>query len=108
MDSVVKCLKRWLFCDHKMEDGWLAALSYCENLKTLRFLSCKTIDLNPGPHEHLGSCPTLERLHFEKCQLRDKQSVRALFVVCQGVKDIIFKNCWGLNNDIFSITTDLR
>lgn len=101
-------LEELTFCDHKMEDGWLAALSYCENLKTLRFLSCKTIDLNPGPHEHLGSCPTLERLHFEKCQLRDKQSVRALFVVCQGVKEIIFKNCWGLNNDIFSIAADLR
>ncbi|MFS7911778.1 putative leucine-rich repeat domain superfamily [Helianthus anomalus] len=59
-------------CDHKLEGGWLVALSYCTNLKTLKFQSCKFINLNPGPSEHLGSCPTLEELYLERCQLRDK------------------------------------
>ncbi|KAK8694603.1 hypothetical protein V6N13_072151 [Hibiscus sabdariffa] len=65
--------------DHRMEDGWLAALSYCENLKTLKFLSCKRIDWNPSPDEYFGFCPTLKRLHLQKCQLRNKKSMRALF-----------------------------
>ncbi|PPS14536.1 hypothetical protein GOBAR_AA06047 [Gossypium barbadense] len=63
-------LEELTICDHRMEDGWLAALSYCENLKTLRLLSCKRIDLDPGPDEYLGFCASLERLYLQKCQLR--------------------------------------
>ncbi|KAI3817906.1 hypothetical protein L1987_11706 [Smallanthus sonchifolius] len=94
-------LEELTFCDHRMDDGWLSALSYCESLKTLRFVSCKGIDLNRELDEHLGVCPMLERLHLERCQLRDKQTVRALFLVCQTVEEVVFKNCWGLNDAMF-------
>lgn len=76
-------LEEMTFCNHKMEDEWLSALSYCDSLKTLRFLCCKHIDLSPGSDEDLGSCSSLERLHLEKCQLRDKLGARALFLLCQ-------------------------
>ncbi|GKV17569.1 hypothetical protein SLEP1_g28055 [Rubroshorea leprosula] len=94
--------------EHRMDDGWLAALSYCENLKTLRFLSCKKIDASPGPDKYLGSCPALGRLHLQKCQLRDKKSIRALFRVCGVVKEIIVQNCWGLDNGMFSAASICR
>ena len=68
--------------DHRMDDGWLAGLPYCENLKTLNIMSCQRIDANPGPDEYLSSCPALERLHLQNSQLRDKVSVRALFMTC--------------------------
>ncbi|KAH7853426.1 hypothetical protein Vadar_002259 [Vaccinium darrowii] len=96
-------LEEFTLTSHRMEGGWLSALSYCENLKTLKFQSCKKIDCSPGPDEHLGYCPTLERLHLERCQLRDKRSVRALFLMCENVREIVFQNCWGLDNDMFSI-----
>ncbi|GKC89268.1 F-box protein-like protein [Tanacetum coccineum] len=64
----------------RMDDGWLSSVSYCENLKSLRLVSCKRIDGNPGLDEHLGSCRMLERLHMERCQLRDKESLRAVFL----------------------------
>ncbi|PON51027.1 F-box domain containing protein [Parasponia andersonii] len=101
-------LEELIFCDHRMEDGWLAALSYCENLKTLKFLSCKRIDSCPGQDEYLGSCPTLERLHLQKCQLRDKKTARALFVLCGLVKEIVFQDCWGLENDVFRLASICR
>ncbi|KAL4574900.1 hypothetical protein LXL04_021740 [Taraxacum kok-saghyz] len=94
-------LEELTFCDHRMDVGWLSALSYYENLKSLKFVSCKGIDQSPELYEQLGFCPMLERLHLEKCQLRDKQSVRALFFLCQVVGEVVFKNCWGLNNAIF-------
>lgn len=94
-------LEELTFCDHRMEDGWLSALSFCENLKTLKFVSCKGIDRNCELDEYLGICLMLERLHLEKCQLRDKQSVRALFIVCQTVGELVLKNCWGLNDAMF-------
>ncbi|KAF7146973.1 hypothetical protein RHSIM_Rhsim03G0166100 [Rhododendron simsii] len=96
-------LEELTITSHRMEGGWLSALSYCENLKTLKFQSCKRIDCSPGPDEHLGYCSTLERLHLERCQLRDKHSVRALFLMCETVREIVFQNCWGLDNDMFSI-----
>ena len=96
-------LEELTLINHRMEGGWLSALSYCENLKTLKFQSCKRIDCDPGPDEHLGSCPALERLHLEQCQLRDKQSVRSLFLMCETVREIVFQNCWGLDNDLSSI-----
>ncbi|PWA92310.1 RNI-like superfamily protein [Artemisia annua] len=94
-------LEELTFCDHRMDDGWLSGISYCENLKTLRFVSCKGIDRNCEVDEILGVCPMLERLHLEKCQLRDKQSVRGLFVVCQNVTEVVFEKCWGLNDAVF-------
>lgn len=94
-------LEEMTLCDHRMDGGWLSALSFCGNLKTLRLQSCKTIDANPGPDEHLGSCPTLEELHIQRCQLRDKQCLKALLLVCETVRDIVFQDCWGLDDDIF-------
>ncbi|KAJ9553518.1 hypothetical protein OSB04_017563 [Centaurea solstitialis] len=94
-------LEELSFCDHRMDDGWLSGLSYCENLKSLKFVSCKGIDRDPDVDEHLGVCPMLERLHLERCQLRIKQCVRALFYVCQDVQEVVFKNCWGLNDGMF-------
>ena len=60
--AIGKCcqmLEELTFSDHRMGDGWLAAISFCENLKTLRFQSCKRIDPNPGMEEYLGCCPAL-------------------------------------------------
>ncbi|KAK9273689.1 hypothetical protein L1049_018499 [Liquidambar formosana] len=94
-------LEELTLCDHRMDGGWLAALSFCGNLKTLRLQSCKSIDSSPGSDEHLGSCPTLEELHLHRCQMRDKQSVKALFLVCEAVREIVLQDCWGLENDIF-------
>lgn len=101
-------LEELTFSDHRMDDGWLAALSYCENLKTLRFVSCKKIDPSPGPDEYLGSCLALERLHLQKCQLRDKKGVRALFRVCEAVRELVFQDCWGLDDDIFRFADVFR
>ncbi|XP_044504391.1 F-box protein At5g07670-like [Mangifera indica] len=101
-------LEELTFVDHGMDGGWLAALWYCENLKTLRFVSCKRIDPSPGPDEYLGHCPVLERLHLQKCQLRDKKSVGALFRVCEAVREVMFQDCWGLDNDIFRLTNVFR
>ncbi|KAF8379224.1 hypothetical protein HHK36_028654 [Tetracentron sinense] len=101
-------LEELTLCDHRMDGGWLSALSFCGNLKTLRLQSCKSIDTNPGPDEHLGSCPTLERLHLQRCQVRDKQSVKAMFLVCEAVREIVLQDCWGLDNDMFSMASTFR
>jgi len=86
-----------------MDAGWLAALSYCGNLKTLRLQSCRSIDSSPGPDEHLGLCKTLESLHLQRCQMRprDQHGVRALFLVCREVREIVLQDCWGLENEVF-------
>ncbi|KAI8536353.1 hypothetical protein RHMOL_Rhmol10G0250600 [Rhododendron molle] len=55
-------LEELTLASHRMEGGWLSALSYCENLKTLKFQSCQRIDCSPGPDEHLGYCSTLDHL----------------------------------------------
>ncbi|KAJ0096478.1 hypothetical protein Patl1_27894 [Pistacia atlantica] len=91
-----------------MDGGWMAALSYSENLKTLRFVSCKRMDPSPGPDEYLGYHPALEWLHLQKCQLRDKKNVRVLFRVCEAVREVMFQDCWGLDNDIFSFASVFR
>ncbi|KAG7030845.1 F-box protein, partial [Cucurbita argyrosperma subsp. argyrosperma] len=72
-------LEELTICDHRMDNGWLAGLSYSENLKTLRIVSCRRIDPNPGPDEYLSPCPALERLHLQNCQLRDKKMLRGRF-----------------------------
>ncbi|XP_024970936.1 F-box protein At5g51370-like isoform X1 [Cynara cardunculus var. scolymus] len=94
-------LEELTFCDHRMDDGWLSALSYCKNLKILRLVSCKRIDQSPGLDEHLGCCRMLEILHLERCQLKEKQSLRALFLVSQSVRELVVKNCWGLKDGMF-------
>uniref|UniRef100_A0A2P2J6R8 Uncharacterized protein MANES_01G269900 n=1 Tax=Rhizophora mucronata TaxID=61149 RepID=A0A2P2J6R8_RHIMU len=101
-------LEELTFCDHRMDGGWLSALSFCGNLKTLRLQSCKSIDSNPGPDKHLGSCPALEELHFQKCQLRDRQGLKALFVVCEAVREIILQNCWGLEDEVLGLASACR
>ncbi|KAG8653697.1 F-box protein At5g51380 isoform X2 [Manihot esculenta] len=92
-------LEEFTLFDHRMDGGWLAALSFCSNLKTLRLQSCKIIDSSPGPDEHLGSCPTLEELHLQQCLMRDKPGVKALFLVCEAVREIVLQNCWGLDDE---------
>ncbi|XP_020214803.1 F-box protein At5g07670 [Cajanus cajan] len=109
--AIGKCcqmLEELTFSDHRMDDGWLAALSFCENLKTLRIVSCKRIDSNPGMEEYLGSCSALERLHLEKCLLRDKKSVAALFSVCRNVREVVLQDCWGFDDGIFSLAITCR
>ncbi|XP_038982491.1 F-box protein At5g51380-like [Phoenix dactylifera] len=101
-------LEELTICDHRMDGGWLAALPFCENLKTLRLQSCKKIDTDPGPKEHLGSCPTIERLQLQRCQLRNKISLHALFMVCVSVREIMFQDCWGLDDDMFRIASICR
>ncbi|KAK9075204.1 hypothetical protein SSX86_003525 [Deinandra increscens subsp. villosa] len=94
-------LEELTVCDHRMDDGWLSGLSYCENLKSLRLVSCKGIDRSPGLDEHLGCCRMLERLQLERCQLRDKQSLRAVFLVCRFAREMVVKDCWGLKDGMF-------
>lgn len=109
--AIAQCcqmLEEFSLCDHRMEDGWLAAVSHFENLRSLRFSSCKKIDFSPGPDEYLGCCQTLEILHLHKCQLRHKESVRALFAVCKAVKDVNIQDCWGLDDDTFSLAQTCR
>ncbi|KAE8672531.1 F-box protein [Hibiscus syriacus] len=101
-------LEELTICDHRMEDGWLAALSYCENLKTLKLLSCKRIDSYPGPDENLGFCLVLERLYLQRCQLGNKKSVRALFRVCEAVQEVLVVDCWGLDNYMFTFASVCR
>lgn len=101
-------LEELTLCAHKMDGGWLSALSYCSNLKTLKLQSCDDIDSCPGPDEHLGSCPTLEELYLERCQVRDKESSKALFLVGESVREISFQDCWGLEDDVFRYATICR
>ncbi|XP_021756334.1 F-box protein At5g51380-like isoform X1 [Chenopodium quinoa] len=101
-------LEELTLCGHKMDGGWLSALSFCSNLKTLKLQSCQSIDSCPGPDEHLGSCPTLEELHLERCQVRDKESTKALFLVCESIREISLQDCWGLEDDIFRYAVNCR
>lgn len=105
MKAIGQCclmLEELTLSDHRFEGAWLPALAYFDNLKTLRVLSCKGIDCGLRADELLDFCPALERLHLERCQLRDKQSVGALFLVCRTVQEVVIKNCWGLDDEIFS------
>ncbi|KAH7576273.1 hypothetical protein JRO89_XS01G0025600 [Xanthoceras sorbifolium] len=101
-------LEELTLCDHKMDGGWLAALSFCGNLKTLRLQSCKGIDLSPGPREHLGSCLAIEELHLERCHMKDREGVEALFLVCENVREIVLQNCWGLEDEVFACASICR
>lgn len=101
-------LEELTISNHRMEGGWLSALSYCGNLKSLKFESCKHIDENPGLDEHLGSCMMLEELHLKKCQIRDKQGAKALFAVCRSIRALIIEDCWGLDNGAFAAAAVFR
>ncbi|XP_010482473.1 PREDICTED: F-box protein At5g51380-like [Camelina sativa] len=101
-------LEELSICDHRMDDGWIAALSYFESLKTLRISSCRKIDSSPGPEKLLGSCPALESLQLIRCCLNDKEGMRALFKVCDGVTKVNIQDCWGLDDDSFSVAKAFR
>ncbi|KAG9156888.1 hypothetical protein Leryth_015485 [Lithospermum erythrorhizon] len=101
-------LEELTLCDHRMDGGWLTALSYCENLKTLKLQSCRSIDLNPGSDEHLGTCPTVEELYLQRCHLKDKQGMRALFGVCKSIRELTLDDCWGLDNNSFATASICR
>ncbi|EOA13346.1 hypothetical protein CARUB_v10026380mg [Capsella rubella] len=94
--------------DHRMDDGWIAALSYFENLKTLRISSCRKIDPSPGPEKLLLSCPAMESLQLKRCCLNDKDGMKALFKVCDGATEVNIQDCWGLSDDSFSLAKAFR
>uniref|UniRef100_A0A0E0CPB9 Remorin C-terminal domain-containing protein n=1 Tax=Oryza meridionalis TaxID=40149 RepID=A0A0E0CPB9_9ORYZ len=96
-------LEELTIANHKMDNGWLAALAFCGNLKTLRLQGCCRIDDDPGPAEHLGACLTLESLQLQQCQLRDRRALHALFLVCEGARELLVQNCWGLEDDMFAM-----
>nr|CAB3505039.1 unnamed protein product [Digitaria exilis] len=96
-------LEELTIADHRMDGGWLAALAFCGNLKTLRLQGCSRIDDDPGPSEHLGACLTLESLQLHRCQLHDRRALHALFLVCEGAREIQVQNCWGLEDDVFAL-----
>ena len=93
---------------HRMDDGWIAALSCFESLKTLTISSCPKMDSCPGPEELMGSCPALESLQLKRCCLSDKHGVRALFKVCDGATTVHIQDCWGLDDDSFSLAKAFR
>ncbi|XP_042431961.1 F-box protein At5g51370-like [Zingiber officinale] len=101
-------LEELTIADHRMDAGWMTALSFCANLKTLRLQNCRSIDTDPGPLEHLGACPAMETLQIQRCQLRDRRSLQALFVVCETIRDLVLEDCWGLENDLFSLASICR
>ncbi|CAN6860673.1 unnamed protein product [Brassica oleracea] len=93
---------------HRMDDGWIAALSCFPSLKTLTISSCPKMDSCPGPEELLGSCPALESLQLKRCCLSDKDGLRALFKVCDGATTVLIQDCWGLDDDSFSLAKAFR
>lgn len=101
-------LEELTLVNQDFDEGWIAALSYCSNLKTLRLENCKRIDTNPGPVEHLGFCPALERLQLVRCNLRDKVGFAALVLVSTAVKELEFQDCWGLDDEVFKLTINCR
>ncbi|KAJ6835525.1 F-box protein-like [Iris pallida] len=111
ISAVGRCcpmLEELTITDHRMDPGWMAGLSFCGNLKTLRLQSCRRIDDNPGPMEHLGTCPTVETLMLQRCQLRDRRSLRALFTMCEPAREVVFQNCWGLDDEMFGMASICR
>ncbi|KAJ7552403.1 hypothetical protein O6H91_06G054300 [Diphasiastrum complanatum] len=88
--------------------GWLAALTHCTCLKTLRLQNCKDLDVDPGLSEHLGYCHTLECLQMVRCHIRDRRSFAALLTVCWKVRELEFLDCWGLEDEMFFLTIRCR
>ncbi|XP_020263136.1 F-box protein At5g07670-like [Asparagus officinalis] len=101
-------LEELTLSDNRMDAGWMAGLSFCRNLKTLKLQSCRKVDEDPGPLEHLGSCRTIERVQIQRCQLRDRKSLKALFTMCESAREIMFHNCWGLDDEMFGVARICR
>ncbi|GLJ18705.1 hypothetical protein SUGI_0333640 [Cryptomeria japonica] len=101
-------LEELTLSNHNLDEGWIASLSFCNNLKTLRLQGCRRIDSNPGPVEHLGCCPALETLQLQRCNMSDRQGSAALMLVCSAAKELEFQYCWGLDDDIFSLVMNCR
>ncbi|KAJ7535801.1 hypothetical protein O6H91_12G046700 [Diphasiastrum complanatum] len=90
------------------QPGWLAALSSCTCLKTLQLKRCKQIDADPGPAEYLGTCKALDQLQLVRCDLRKRQGFCALLSICRNVRELEFRDCWGLEDEVFSLTMKCR
>lgn len=88
--------------------GWVAALSFCSCLKTLRLENCKQIDPVPGPLEHLGFCMALEHLQLVRCDLRDAAGFQALMLLSMSIRDLELQDCWGLDDETFSAAATCR
>ncbi len=89
-------------------EGWIAALSFLTCLKSLKLEGCKQIDPNPGPIQHLGQCKAIDRLQFVRCSLRDRVGFAALLAVCASTKELEFQDCWGLDDESFSLAAKCR
>ncbi|CAK9218211.1 unnamed protein product [Sphagnum jensenii] len=89
-------------------EGWIAALSFLTCLKSLKLEGCKQIDPNPGPIQHLGQCKAIDRLQFVRCGLRDRVGFAALLAVCASTKELEFQDCWGLDDESFSLAAKCR
>ncbi|MBA0655932.1 hypothetical protein Goklo_008348, partial [Gossypium klotzschianum] len=83
-------LEELSFYDHRMDGGWLAGLSYCSNLKTLKLKSCKNTDTSPGADRAFGDLFDTRRVAF-----------------ATNVRAIDFRNCWGLDDDVFSLAKNV-
>ncbi|CAM6068610.1 unnamed protein product [Sphagnum tenellum] len=89
-------------------EGWIAALSFLTCLKSLKLEGCKQIDPNPGPIHHLGQCKAIDRLQFVRCGLCDRVGFAALLAVCASTKELEFQDCWGLDDESFSLAAKCR
>ncbi|KAG6400487.1 hypothetical protein SASPL_137324 [Salvia splendens] len=47
----------------------------------------------------------LEELHLRKCHMQGKQGVKALFVVCRSIRELVLEDCWGLDDSVFAAAT---
>lgn len=90
------------------QEGWVAALGYFQSLITLRLESCKFIDRRPGPYEHINSCQTLEKLQLVCCDLRDRAGLAALLTVCANTRELEFQDCWGLDDESFTLAANCK
>lgn len=50
----------------------------------------------------------LQELHLERCHLRNMKSTKSLFLVCGNVRDIVLRNCWGFQDDLFALASLCR
>ncbi|XP_042015513.1 F-box protein At5g51380-like isoform X2 [Salvia splendens] len=50
----------------------------------------------------------LEELHLRKCHMQGKQGVKALFVVCRSIRELVLEDCWGLDDSVFAAATIFR
>jgi F-box/leucine-rich repeat protein 2/20 len=94
--------------NHLFSDGWIAGLSFCSCLKTLRLQNCKQIDLQPGPLDHLGICTSLDGLQLVRCNLRDDAGFRALMMLSVNIRELEIEDCWGLDDNVFSFASACR